>query len=226
MTPDRHNIEITQLDDAERRYQEEVADILDHHKAITSEGYAGRQDLIDEYCTEFNDMSRTIKDQKDIISALESGVDIAAGLQKKVDSLDEHAGVKDTVIALAMKRIAEQKTTLTERHNRISTLHGLIRGLEAKIESIRNGWLLSCNDVHAIEAELLTRKDDSKVLMTVVKIVDMCWKNKIVPVTAMTQLKEVLEDYIDAPEGPPETSVDEQKKPTAMFVFTETKQEE
>jgi len=233
--------------------------------------------------------------------------------QKKVDFLEEHAGVKDTIISLAKKRITEQKTTiedlnsqLTEKRNRINTLHGLIRDLEAKtellpdnfwsvvgrndatikqqkttieelkdqntvdlhelydiyeeelnglkddvsardltiksltttcqssrternkltstikdleakIKSIRNGWVLSCDDVHALEAELSARKQDSEVLLKVVEIVkrdDNC-------PTIINQLADLLVDYLDAPEGPPETPIDEPEEPTTTFVFLE-----
>jgi len=127
-------------------------------------------------------------------------VDIAAGLQKKVDPLEEHAGVKDTVIALAMKRIAEQKTTLTEKRNRISTLHGLIIGLEAKIESIRNEWLLSCDDVHALEAELYAREQDSEVLGKVVDAIARWNRSPIEPRRTICDIRMIIDDCVDKEE--------------------------
>lgn len=63
------------------------------------------------------------------------------------------------------------------------------------------------NKVHALEAELSVRKDDSDVLMKVVEIVKE-WKNLSAMVSTydMRYLRDVVSDYLDAP---PETPIDE-----------------
>jgi len=237
--------------------------------------------------------------------------------QKKVDFLEEHAGVKDTIISLAKKRITEQKTTiedlnsqLTEKRNRINTLHGLIRGLEAKIEllpdnfwsvvgrkdatikqqkttieelkdrnivdlhelcnlymvelnhlkhvisardltiksltttcqssrternnltstikdleakieSVRNGWLLSCDDVHALEAELSARKQDSEVLKNVVDAITRWNRSPIEPRRTICDIRMIIDDCVGNEKVPPETPIDEPEEPTTTFIFVE-----
>jgi len=122
MTPEQRK---TQLEAAERRYQDEVANILDHHRVITGDGYLGRQDLIDEYCAEFNGMSKTIKEQRDIICALESGIDRknktiddggCAGLQDLIDEYGEEFNKMS-------KTIKDQKTVIAHREQTIERLY-------------------------------------------------------------------------------------------------------
>jgi len=114
MTPEQRK---TQLEAAERRYQDEVANILDHHKVITSDGYLGRQNLIDEYCTEFNGMSKTIKEQKTVIARREQTI------ERLYKAVDENRAV-----------VKEQKTVIARREQTIERLYKTIDELEGKLK--------------------------------------------------------------------------------------------
>ena len=120
-------------------------------------------------------------------------VDVAAGLQKKLDERTE-----------------------------------IIRELRSKIELVPdNFWAVmgrknatiqkQSNTIEDLEVELSARKEDSRVLMKVVEIVkrdDNC-------PTIINQLADLLVDYLDAPEGPPETLIDEAPDITVTFAFLE-----
>ena len=141
-------------------------------------------------------------------------VDVAARLQKELDECrrnknkfevtiherDEEIDMLKYVISardLTIKSLTSMcQSSGTERNRLAST----IEGLEAKIKSVRNGWLLSCDDVQALEAELSARKGDSEVLLKVVDTI-RCWESTpIGGLAAVTEIKDIIDDYLDAPE--------------------------
>lgn len=81
-------------------------------------------------------------------------------------------------------------------------------------------------DIGCLEVELSARKQDSEVLTKVVKTVDT-WHRCMIPtsLTGCTDLIKVLDDilvdYLDAPEGPDDTPIDEPQEITVTFAFLE-----
>ena len=83
------------------------------------------------------------------------------------------------------------------------------------------------DDIKGLDAELSARKHDSEVLKKVVEIVKN-WDDLSVvdrystsTTTAMRRLYNVVKDYTDAPEGPPETPIDEPQEITVTFAYLE-----
>ena len=93
-----------------------------------------------------------------------------------------------------------------------------VHALEAEL--VISKGVVTAKDIHiaGLKAELSARKDDSAVLMEVVEIIkDDTIPNSKVPCVIFNLVK----DYLDAPEGPPETPIDDLYKVTVAYTFLE-----
>lgn len=107
---------------------------------------------------------------------------------------------------------------LTNCHNVNNRLETTIEDREHEIKVLKDTIKLDIREIDGLEVELSALKDDSAVLMKVVEIVR---DDKIYPHGAIHELADLLVDYLDAPEGPPETPIDEPQEITITVAFLE-----
>lgn len=170
------------IDDRDRIIREmdvTISDLMDNDKKING--------FLDEYRVTVDNRDKTIKELKyrNIVD-LHELYDLDKAERNKLAST-----IKDLNLELTKKRaiIEDLNAQLTERRNRINTLHGLIKD---------------------VDAELSARKEDSEVLMKVVDAIrELQNLTGMVTTYDMRHIRDMVKDYLDAPEGPPETPIDE-----------------
>ena len=174
-----------------------ISDLMDNDRKING--------FLDEYRVTVENRDKTIEELKDKnIEDLHELYDLYEEELNQVKS--------DSVIMLTNYHnvnnrlettIADLNSQLTER----KTDHAAIRTLNQHIISL--------------EAELSARKDDSAVLMKVVEIVKNWDDTTGRAFPTLYKILDKLVDYTDAPEGPPETPIDDLYKVTVSYAFLE-----
>jgi len=143
---------------------------------------------------------------------------------------DENIGLSETIDRMAKKWSVDRaiiknfkilETRETDRlHRIIEDLDSQLTEKCAIIEEITRLRVDEVETRQGIEAELSARKEDSRVLMRVVEIVKNWDDSTGRAFPTLTQMLDELADYIDAPEVPPETPIDESREIT-IGVFLE-----
>ena len=122
-------------------------------------------------------------------------VDVAANLQKELDEC------------------SNMNSFLNEDIEGLKADYGIMR------TNHRNTVAKLQDDIRGIEAELSARKEDSDVLMKVVGMIRAWNISPIEPRGTINDIRNVVKDYLDAPEGP-ETPIDDLYR-TTVSVFLE-----
>lgn len=174
-------------------------------------------------------------------------VDVAAKLQKELDMC--HQTIKTFKILETRETDRLHKTIKQYKDENVSlrvTINDMVKSWSddrATIEDLNSQLtderaiidkitLLRVNEVETrqgLEAELSALKDDSAVLMKVVDEVkewidttsDPSSYTRRTNAVTLDRIAFIIKDYLDAPEGPPETPIDEPQEITIAVAFLE-----
>jgi len=142
-------------------------------------------------------------------------VDIAANLQKE---LDECNGCVDSLI----KKLDIRTKQVDHYAKAVEIRDETVRELKRKLDDVSAVFDDQNSAIEGIEAELSARKEDSEVLMKVVEAVreyDGSYKHGTM--NTFNHVYDILVDYLDAPEGPPDTPIDENHEITITYTLLE-----
>ena len=203
---------ITELK-AEQSQSDTIEELKDQNIEDLKELYDFYEKKFDDMVTKNGELNDTIVRMRSVSVARKLDVQ---GLNRTIEEL------RDQNIEDLKEMYDFHEGELEWFKDRVSGRDLTIESLNKMIESVRNGWFLSCDTVHALEAELSTRRKDSEVLMTVVEIVKE-WKtlSAMVPTYDMRHLRDLVKDYFGAPEGPPEPPIDESQEITVTVALLE-----
>ena len=122
-----------------------------------------------------------------------------------IDRMERKLGNNEAHIHNIWGIVHQKDITLVQQSNTIDDLESQLVEKQAIIDTITTLRVNEVGTLYNLKAELSARKEDSKVLMTVVEIVK---RDDCCP-TIINQLADLLVDYLDAPEVPPETSIND-----------------
>ena len=151
-------------------------------------------------------------------------VDVAANLQQELDECRSDLSMCHEIIGDRDKTIKDFKTIETRETDR---LHKIIEDLtsdrqvmEHELRVYRRAVNTNNNTIKGLDAELSARRKDSEVLMKVVEAIRDWISEPLQPRFMITRIHKIIGDYLDAPEGPPETPIDDLYT-TRVSVFLE-----
>jgi len=150
---------------------------------------AGLQDLIDEYGTEFNKMSKMIKLQKTEIAHQEQTIE---SMYKSTDARQAAVREQKNIVSIL-------KSAVNQRDKTIDELRKLVNSTGAD----RDKWMDKSRRVNGIRAERNQFKHDSEVLAEVVGIVRE--SNAWSAYQTFYDIADVLVDYL----GEPKPTIDD-----------------
>lgn len=185
-------------------------------------------DNIEEQKEEMADLREIIRKQNQTILNIKAELDAAK--QFNPFDLVLMSGSMENITTIVEDHFTSEPTTdeweggVIELRSWIGRLSSTVETLEAELKSVKSDRDIMYqnyhnviaklqDDIKGLEVELSVREGDSEVLMKVVEIVkrdDRC-------PTIINQLADLLVDYLDAPEGPPETPIDE--TPTTLIAI-------
>ena len=99
--------------------------------------------------------------------------------------------------------------TVNKLKDDIEDLNSAIDGLAAERDDLKQMLSAASVVIEKLEAEVAARKGDSEVLMKVVEIVKNWDDSTGRAFPTLIKILDELVDYTDAPEGPPETPIDD-----------------
>ena len=139
-----------------------------------------------------------------------------------ISDLESDIDTKNEVIDGVYERIHNQATSIDGLIGRAENLEKTDR--EKNVALI--GFKLMTDDmqehIESLEAELSARKEDSEVLMKVVEAVrkyDGSYKNGTM--NSFARIYSIVVDYLDAPEDPEDTPIDEPNEITVKIAWLE-----
>jgi hypothetical protein len=147
-------------------------------------------------------------------------VDVAAKLQEELDA--KTAIIKNFKILETRETDRLHKIIEKLKDRNIEDLHELydiyeaeLRGIKADRTSIKSDRDIMFQNYRNTIAKL---REDSAVLM---KVVDVVNDDTISRFAVPWRIRCIVEDYLDAPGGPPETPIDDLYKVTVTYAFLE-----